>query len=76
MYNSNDNNSKTSEFKNMCAHGSPFLCNSKVLGRSYVTPTINTQTSIRSISWEIDQILMTDHKFNSLLNLLYWGKIR
>ena len=42
MYNGKNNKSKTSEFKNMCTHGSPLFFNSKVLDRSYVTPTINT----------------------------------
>ena len=42
LYNCNDNNSKTSELKNTSTHGSSsLLFNSKVLARSYVTPTIN-----------------------------------
>ena len=42
MYNSNNNTSKSSEFKSTSAYGSPLLFNSKVLVRSYITPTINT----------------------------------
>ena len=42
MYKGNGNNSKTSEHKNTSAHGSSLLFNSKILVRSYITPTINT----------------------------------
>ena len=42
MYNGNDNNSKTSKFENMSAHGGHLLFNSKVLARSYATATIST----------------------------------
>ena len=42
MYNTNNNNSKTSELKSTSTHGVPLLFNSKVLARSYITPTINT----------------------------------
>ena len=42
MYKGNSNNSKTSELKKTPTHGSPLLFNSKLLVRSYITPTINT----------------------------------
>ena len=43
LYNGNDDNSKTSELKNTSTYGiSSLLFNSKVVARSYVTPTINT----------------------------------
>ena len=41
MYKGNGNNSKISELKNTSTHGSPLLFNSKILVRSYITPTIN-----------------------------------